>query len=448
MRGIGSESLHAAYCGVMRILERRDFVRLASFAALGGMPGEFLSRPEDFFEITSVGDSNVAAKDEQFWARIRKSYVTSPSLIDLDNANTAPAPRSTFDAYVARARKLRQAPSEGFSKMWIEADATARARLAQYLGVDPTQLAITPNSTYGLNTVLHGFPLERGDEILITNHEYPDMVETVLQRSKRDGIVVRKVEVPRPDESGTVLVARTVDAIGPRTKLLLISHVSAWSGEVLPVSEVTKAARAKGVAVLVDAAQSVGLLDVSFANIGSDFLATSLHKWLAAPMGTGALIMRPEHVGKVWPLNPPSWDTSKYPMDVYEWTGTFNVAAYASIVEALEFHHLIGAERKRARIRYLGDYWQTKLAAVPGARLLTPKEPSRSLGVASFMLDNVPAAKLVSHLRTKGIIVQDKSSRHSPFSNAVRVSHGVYTTPEELDRFVDAVTLAARKGAA
>lgn len=127
------------------------------------------------------------------------------------------------------------------------------------------------------------------------------------------------------------------EAISSRTKLLLISHLSAWSGEVLPVKEVGVAARAKGVAVLVDAAQSVGLLDVKFNEMQCDFLAASLHKWLASPMGTGALIMRPEHLGNVLPLHPPLWDTSKYPTDLYEWTGTFNMAAYASVADALAF---------------------------------------------------------------------------------------------------------------
>lgn len=156
--------------------------------------------------------------------------------------------------------------------------------------------------------------------------------------------------------------------------------------------------------------------------------------------------MRPEHVGKVWPLHPPSWDTTKYPMDVYEWTGTFNVAAYASIVDALNFHRMLGDARKRARMRFLGDYWQTRLAEIPGVQILTPRDKSRSMGIAAISVTRTSAAKVVAHLRTKGIIVQDKSARHSPFANAIRVSPGVYTTTNELDRFIETVGEVARKG--
>lgn len=139
----------------------------------------------------------------------------------------------------------------------------------------PEEVAFTPNATFGLNTILHGFPLQRGDELLVTNHEYPDMIETIPQRGKREGIVMRAVNVPLPGEDRSSLVNRINQAITPRTRLILISHVSAWSGEMLPIQEVTQAARRRNVAVLVDAAQSVGLLDVNFAHIGADFLATS-----------------------------------------------------------------------------------------------------------------------------------------------------------------------------
>lgn len=424
-------------------MERRDFVKLSSFAAFAGLPGRLIPGSQRVID-EALGDNALTgsaglADDEAFWRKVREAYVTSPDLLDFDNANTAPTPAATFDAYVRRGRTLRQAPSTGFGKMWSDADRNSRTELAKYLGVNRQQLALTPNATYGLNTVLHGFPLNRGDEILVTNHEYPDMIETVLQRAKREGIVVQTVRLPSATENPLDLARRVENAITPSTKLLLVSHVSAWSGEILPVKETTAAARARGVAVLVDAAQSVGILDVDFNEIGCDFLATSLHKGLGAPMGTGALLMRPEHIGKVWPLHPPSWETTEYPMDLYEWTGTFNVAAYASVVDALAFHNSLGAERKRARLQYLGDHWQNKLASMPGVTLLTPRARERSFGVGAFMVKGIPSAKLVKDLRARGIVVQDKAGRHSPFDNAVRVSPGVYATIAELDRFVEAI---------
>lgn len=431
-------------------MERRDFVRLSGLAAVGGLSDQLVPESARILnralrEAPAI-DPDTLASDDAFWLKVRKSYVTTPDLIDLDNANTAPTPAPVFEAYVRRGRKLRHAPAEGFGEMWTDADKVARRALANYLGTTPERVAFTPNTTVAINTILHGFPLEHGDEILVTDHEYPDMIETVLQRARREGVVVRVVTVPLATEDRLALVDRVARAIGPRTKLLLISQVSAWSGEILPVQEVTAAARAKGVAVLVDAAQSVGILDVSFDKIGCDFLATSLHKWLAAPMGTGALIMLPQHVGKVWPLHPPSWDTSKHPMDIYEWTGTFNVAAYASIIDALDFQRTLGVARKQARVRYLGSYWQDRQRDVPKVKVLTPRDPTRSFGVASMMVEGVSSEALAKHLRRKGLLAQDKSGRHSPFRNAMRVSPGVYATTQELDRFVAAVRDVARNG--
>src|SRR5690606_21613256 len=169
----------------------------------------------------------------------------------------------------------------------------------------PKHLAFVANTTSALNTVLHGISLTTGDEILVTDHEYPDMVETVLQRVERDGVAMRRVRVPGPMEDASELAARVRDAITDRTRLLLISHVSAWNGEVLPVAEVAAVARSRGVPVLLDAAQSVGIIDVNFEALGCDFMGASMHKGLAAPLPTGVLVMRPELVQQVRPLHPP-----------------------------------------------------------------------------------------------------------------------------------------------
>ncbi|HXG69326.1 MAG TPA: aminotransferase class V-fold PLP-dependent enzyme [Gemmatimonadaceae bacterium] len=433
-------------------MERRDFLQLSALGAAGVLwprvyPGS-TGALEELATATLLPGVPESATDEAFWRRIRALYTPPTDYLDFAHANISPTSISVFDAFAERSRWLSQAPAERvFGTIWGDEDAGAYPALAALLGTQLERVAFMANSTTALNTILHGFPLERGDEILVTNHEYPDMVETILQRSRREGISMRIVPVPGSHESRLALVDRVAAAISPRTKLLLISHVSAWSGEILPVAEVTAAARDRGVAVLVDAAQSVGMLDVSFDAIGCDFLATSLHKWLGAPLASGALVMRPEHVERVWPLHPPSWDTTEYPMTRFTWTGTINSAAPAGVVDAIAFQRTLGADRKRARTRYLGDYWQSRLADVPKVRLLTPRDPVRSFGVASFMVEGVPSDALVKHLRQrKGLLVQSKAGRHSPFANAVRVSPGPYTTPGELDRLVAAVREVARSG--
>ena len=432
-------------------MKRREFFRRSgSVAAMGLLSSLTPGSPEvpaNVLVDISRSSSAAVKEDELFWRKIRALYVPPSDYIDLDHANTSPTSTPVFDAFTRRSRRFSQAPARRFGELWAETGTTIRPELGKLLGTRPERFALTPNATVGLNTVLHGFPLTAGDEVLVTDHEYPDMIEVILQRRKREGLVVKTIQVPSMGEDPLELVDRVKNAISPRTRLLLISHVSAWSGEILPVAEVTKAARELGVAVLVDAAQSVGMLDVNFDRIGCDFLATSLHKWMGAPISTGVLVMRPEHVGKVWPLHPPSWDTSEYPMDIYEWAGTVNMAANASIGEALAFQKMLGPTRKLARMRYLGKYWQDRVSDNTRIKLLTPSQPERSFGVASIAVKDLPSANLARFLhKEKGFLVQDKSGRHSPFANALRISPGPYTTPKELDRFVAALESVVKNG--
>jgi selenocysteine lyase/cysteine desulfurase len=293
------------------MMERRDFLRLTGAGAAGLLTSSAASHANSSPGLTVAElETELAARtgnDDEFWRGIRTFYSAPTDYIDLDHANTAPTPQPVFNAFVERARWLSHAPAERFGKMWFEElHAVVRPAVASYLGVDPQKLAFMANTTTALNTVLHGFPLRPGDEILVTDHEYPDMVETILQRVQRDGVAMRTVRVPLPGDDGT-LPGRVAESITERTKLLLISHISAWSGEIFPVAEVTAVARSRGVAVLVDAAQSVGIIDVNFDALGCDFLGASFHKGLGAPLPTGVLTMRPERVEEVLPLHPPSW---------------------------------------------------------------------------------------------------------------------------------------------
>lgn len=383
--------------------------------------------------------SDATPQDETFWKEVRAFYRPPDDFLDFDQAASAATPVPVVEACAQHARKLSRAPSYRFGAMWSDEVDASRTALAAYLGTQPEMMAFVGSATVGLNTVLHGFPMSAGDEILVTDHEYPDMIETILHRERRDGIVMRRVAVAN-DAGSDRFLERIAAAITPRVRLLLISHVSAWNGQVLPVREVSRLARSKGVAVLVDAAQSVGMLDVDFDEIGCDFLASSMHKWLGSAIASGVLLMREEHQGKVWPLHPPSWDTTKYPMDLYEWSGTFDMAARATIAQALLFEQRIGRELKLARTRYLAEYWMTRIARIPGARILTPHHDPHGYCVGAFMIEGIPSSDLAVHLRkTERIVVQNKAGRHSPFANAIRVSPPVYATPTELDRFINAV---------
>ena len=253
---------------------------------------------------------------------MRARHAPDPQFIDLDIANSGSAPTAVIDAYMRRARLLCSASNVHYSR--LNGDENVYTRTAAFLHATIDELAMVPNATTGLNTILRGFPLVSGDEVIVTNHEYPDMIETLNRRARREGIVVRTITVPSVDEDRLAL------------------------------------ARAHGIAVLVDAAQSVGYMDVNFAGWGFDFLAMSMHKGIGAPLATGVLVIWKDWLGKLEPLHPPTWDTSKYPVDQYAWTGTANVAAQVTLPDAIAAPEHISVARKRSRLMHL--------AAVPALR--------------------------------------------------------------------------------
>lgn len=185
-------------------MQRRDFLQFAGLTAAGALAGAACavdSRRAGAIGGPDPGSGAPAGSEDTFWRHVRTFYSPPADYIDLDHANTSPTARPVFDAFVERARRLSSAPAQGFGKMWTEElDAVTRPALASYLGTEPGNVAFMANTTAALNTVLHGFHLDRGDEILVTDHEYPDMVETILQRVKRDGAVMRTVRVPLPGE--------------------------------------------------------------------------------------------------------------------------------------------------------------------------------------------------------------------------------------------------------
>jgi len=426
-------------------MQRREFFHWSGTMVTGALGASALpacidaplTEPIDLDPPSPTAD---VARDEAYWARVRRLYAVDPSMLDLDHGNSGLTPRRVLERYLRDARLLNSAPNVHYPRLMR--DDSMYETINRFLGVQaPDDVALVPNATQGLNTVLRGFPLDRGDEVLVSNHEYPDMIATLHARAKREGIVVRTVNVPARDADSSEFVRSLEGAVTARTKLALLSHVSAWNGEVLPIADACAALRVRNVATCVDAAQSAGFLDVSFGALGCDFMALSWHKGMCGPIATGALAMRQRWIGVVEPLHPPTWDVGKYPIEQYAWTGTANIAGYAAIPTAISVQQQIGIGSKHARMRYLADYWQYRLARIPRIRLLTPSSPARSMGFAAFAIEGMPSKTVADRLRERHRInVQSKAERpYKPFAEAVRVTPQPYTTLRELDRFVGAV---------
>lgn len=390
------------------------------------------------------------AEDERFWARVRQQYTLAPDVLNFDNGWTNPTPRASVDALVRGARALEALPAEYLPRTWdTVSDTTVRQGLAAAMRVPPTEIALVRNATEALNTVLLGLPLRAGDEVVCSTHDYYATLDALEQRRARDGIVLRMLQPPAPAPSLDVLAELYEAAIGPRTKLVLLTHPSNRTGQLLPVRRIADAAHRVGAEVVVDGAQSLGLLEDPVTALGCDYYGASGHKWLGLPVGLGVLWMRPEHTGKVWPLLPPG--TSAKGMGRFEWVGTSPEYVNPAALPALAVHRSLGAVRKAERLRYLAAFWRRQLSdALPEARFYTSADPAMSVGLCTVAIPGLDPHALQMELRVRyNILVQAFSDAPAEGDRragvrGLRVSPNVYTTPAELDRFVTAVVSTAR----
>lgn len=243
-----------------------------------------------------------AAEEEALWAVVRAAFDADRTLVNLNNGGVSPSPRLVQDALRRDQACANEAPAYA---MWsvLEPEVEAvRAGLAALLGCDAEEIAITRNACESLETVLFGFDLRPGDEVLTTNQDYPRTLAALRQRERREGIVVRAISFPVPPPSAADLVDRFRRAITPRTRVLLVSHMSYLTGQIFPVAEICRMGREAGIEVVVDGAHALAQLPFRRDDLGCDYYGATLHKWVMAPHGTGLLYVRREKIERLWPL--------------------------------------------------------------------------------------------------------------------------------------------------
>jgi selenocysteine lyase/cysteine desulfurase len=384
------------------------------------------------------------AADEDYWATIQQAYTVNPGIINLNNGGVSPAPavvQRALDRYNAL---CNEGPSYFMWRILDMGREPLREKLAALGGCLPDEIAINRNATEALNTIIYGINLQRGDEVIGSFFDYPNMMHAYEQRALRDGIIYKQLSFNFPLENDEEIVKAYADAITPKTKLIHVTHMINWVGQLMPVRKICDMAHAKGIEVVVDGAHSFGLMDFKIPDLHCDYFGTSLHKFLSAPIGSGMMWIRKDHIGKTWPLTcadkPQSPDIRKF-----EQLGTRSFAIEQAIGEAINFHNGIGPKRKEDRIRYLKNYWAEKAKAIPKVKIHTSLKDQYSCAICAVSIDGMKPAELDAALwnnykiHVVNIVWQALS--------CVRVTPHVYTTTADLDKFVRALTEIAGKKA-
>ena len=364
------------------------------------------------------------------------AYTVSPNLVNLNNGGVSPQPKVVQEAVERYNQLSNEAPSYYMWRTLAEGKEGVREKLARLAGCTADEIAINRNSSEALETIIFGLRLQAGDEVVLTKQDYPNMINAWKQRAHRDGIVLKWISLDLPLEDADHITDQFTSAFTARTKVVHITHMINWSGQILPVRQIARAARERGIEVLVDAAHTFAHLDYKIPDLECDYFGTSLHKWLCAPFGSGLLYVRKDKIRNLYPLfgapDPESEDIRKF-----ENLGTRSFAIEQAIGQAVDFHHMIGSARKEKRLHYLKNYWAEKVLEIPGVQVHTSLRPEFGCAIGLLAVEGAEPRKIASYLHKNfkiHTVAIDWENIHG-----VRVTPNVYTTTRDLDRFIDGV---------
>jgi selenocysteine lyase/cysteine desulfurase len=434
-------------------LSRKTFLRHAALGPLGlaaatrggaAQP----AAPDGDGALPPYSEAGAAA----FWAAVRDAYPLVRELTYFNTGGLGPSCRAALAAADRTTRKLQERAEHGHGLF-----AGARATAARFLGGEAAELAFVRNATEGNAIVAAGLALRAGDEVILDSHAHPGGSFAWLQQRAARGVVVRVFEPDAQDAAGNVERIRKL--MTPRTRVVQISHVTAPTGILLPAERIAALCRERGAWFHVDAAQSVGMLQVDVRRLGCDSLATSGHKWLGAPLETGLLWVKRERIAEVAsPLvgaysgDLPDGGSGRAgglaaaaagaglkladTAERFEY-GTRNPAAAVGLAAAIAFQEQIGRARLERRVRELATGLHVRLAAIRGVEVLTPADAGLRTAMVTFRCARV------THDQLFGRLLKDHAMRCRPVTeeglNALRVSTHGFNSVAECDALAAAV---------
>ena len=415
-------------------MNKRDFIKNISLAALGsplylGAMNNWVS------EIENVPVKKLAKQDD-FWLKVRGDYKLKPDYINLESGYYNIIPTPTLNAMVEHAKMVNYHGSYYMRTVQWDNKKRMAQKLAEVVGCKSKNVIITRNTTESLNLVIKGFPWKKGDEAIFAKQDYGAMKIMFEQVSKRYGMVNKIVSVPNHPKSDEEIVELYQNAITDKTKLLMVCHMINITGHILPIKKICQMAHKRGVQVMVDGAHCVGHFQFNIEDLECDYYGSSLHKWLAVPLGTGLLYVNDKHIDTLWPIFA-EFDREPGDISRLNHTGTIPVHHDLSIENAIDYYNMLGGERKEARLRYLKEYWTSQVRNHPNISVNTPKETHKSCGIANVGIKSIKPAELAKRLMDE----------YKVFTVAIdyanvqgcRISPNVFTTTEELDVFVKAL---------
>lgn len=432
----------------MTAVNRRSFLNkagrfsLTAFAASLVQPA-WSRQLEKSLDAVSGIPAGQLASDEEFWYNVRQAYNVSTSIINLNNGGVAPSPKVVQEAMKRYHDYSNEAPSY---TMWRHLDKgrePLRKNLARLAGCDAEEIAIQRNASEALETIIFGIDLKAGDEVVLSKQDYPNMINAWKQRELRDRIKLVWINLELPSEDEDYLVGQYVKAFTSKTRVVQITHIINWNGQILPARKIADAAHARGIEVLVDGAHSFAHFRFTVPELGADYFGTSLHKWLSACIGSGMLYVKKEKIKNIYPLFAAA-DARSADIRKFENLGTRPFFIEQAITKAIEFHEMIGAQRKEERLLYLKNYWMQKVKDMPKVKIGTSLKPGFGCAIGLVNVEGKKPADFEAFLENNHKIHTVAIEWEN--IKGIRITPNLYTLTKDLDELVEGITKFAAGG--
>lgn len=431
------------------MIDRRGF--LQSFATLAGgaalpasasaasaLPGSAPSLIERLAQAPAQLPSNslYISNEELYWTEMRKQFLIPPDEVYLNNGTvgSSPAPvlRAVFDAY-NQTEKMDQSDPEDYPIWGYAAWNEFRDPLAAFVGCTRDEIALVRNATEANSYIANGLDFKAGDEVLMTDQEHPGGEHPFNLRAKRHGIVVKRVNLPKPVPDAATVLNLFNGAITPRTRVIFFSHITTATGVVLPAREICELASVKGIISAVDGAHVTGMMKLNVHELGCDMYSSSPHKWLQAPKGSGFLFVRDEMIDRLWnTIVTEGWDEPKLRAERFQRIGSSNVPSLYGLRAAIELANEIGMDRIERRHRQMANYILKQMTQ-RGAESWTSPDPALRCAIATVNVPTLQRMHLESWMWSK-----KKIRIRGGDPSKLRLSTPYYLLHQDVDRFLAA----------
>lgn len=411
-------------------MRRRDFV---GKIGLGSIASTLISQHK-----CSVDELLDVPSEKDYWSHVKSNFAIAnrkDKYLNLNSGSVGTMSSSTLQALDKLIHHMNSLPPYEAHNEWAQEREVVNQELAKLLDCGEDEISIVRNTTEGINTIISGAPLKLDDEILCASHDYPHSLFAIRQRCDRDHLRMQQIEVDVL-EGDDRIVEDYVNAFNPKTKLLLVTYITHRQGYVMPIKRIIQEAKKRDIQVVVDAAHAVAHIDHSISELGADYYASSLHKWLNGPHSTGLLYVKKDRIKNLRPLMA-SAEHADDKMLKFQYLGTRTFHQEVGLIYALQELDAMTISKKEQRLKYLTNYWIQKAKTIPGLIPYSSFDIDKFGAVWTFAINDMSSSKLKKLLMDK-YNIHTKTVSGKPKSG-LRISTNIYHLESDLDRFVNAL---------